>query len=377
MSNMPPYRRGIAMLLVMVSIAVASILASAYLVSRDNSLAISRNSVAATQARWAAMSGLDMTIALLQTKTNWRTNHIDGMLVDGYQVAGASLTITALDVETNQAPTADSEYLRVLATAEIDFDNDGTFDGRQSTVFLVYVPIITDSRVAVGLNEFAVFTRDSFQMRNNATVTRWPTAPLGKLGGRINIGTHSTGSGDILVTDNAACIDCTVYHSSTASGTLVNDTSGPTVTTESLSFDIPFPNSPDSGEPSSAGGSNMTINGSTVIASTDDRFRDIIVKNGAQWTLQGDITIVAEQDLEVIAGSTIVIDGNVTLVVFNDLRVTLSAIEVTPGSTLTVYVGDDLIVTDVFSPVPPPISKIFLFLKKLSGRPNVVNRFFL
>jgi len=346
MSNRHPHRRGIAMMLVLVSVAVALILASSYMVSRDNSLAISHNSVASTQARWAAMSGLETAVAILQTDTDWRLNHIDGMLVDDYQVAGAALTITVLDIETNQAPTANSEYLRILATAEVDLDNDGTFDGRQSTVFLAYVPVITNPRVAVGLNEFAVFARDSFQMRNDSTVARWPKAPLGKLGRRLNIATHAQGSGDILITDNAACVDCTVYHSNSASGTLVNDTSGPAVALESLPFDIPFPGVPDHGEPNSAGGSDTTIDGTTVTASSNDRFDDIFVKNGAEWTLQGDITIVAEDDLEVTAGSTIVIDGNVTLVVFDDLRVTLSAIEVTPGSTLTVYIGDDLIVTD-------------------------------
>ena len=263
-------------------------------------------------------------------------------------MAGATLTITALDVETNQAPTANSQYLRVRATAEIDIDNDGTLDGRQSTVFLAYVPIITETRVAVGLNEFAVFALDGFEMKNDSTVARWPTAPLSKLGARINIATHAQDSGEIAVTGNAACIDCTVYHSSTASGTLVNDTSGPAVALQSLPFDIPFPDSPDHGEPSSAGGSNITINGSTVITLANDRFDDIFVKNSAQWTLQGDITIVAENNLKVTAGSTVVIDGNVTLVVFNDLVVTLSSIEVTPGSTLTVYVGDDVTLTDSY-----------------------------
>jgi len=346
MSNTHPHRRrGIAMMLVLVSVAVAMILASSYLVSRDNSLAISHNSVAATQARWAAMSGLETAVAILQTETDWRLKS-DGLLVDHYQVAGATLTITALDIETNQAPTADSEYFRIRATAEVDLDNDGTFDGRQSTVFLAYVPVITRPHVAVGLNEFAIFARDSFKMYGDSTVARWPTAPLGKLGRRINIATHAQGSGDILITDNAACVDCTVYHSNTASGTLVNDTNGPAVARESLSFDIPFPGVPDHGEPNSAGGSDTTINGTTVTASTSDRFDDIVVKNGAQWTLQGDITIVAEHNLKVTAGSTVVIDGNVTLVIFNDLFVTTSAIEVTPGSTLTVYVGDDMELTD-------------------------------
>ncbi len=183
MSSTCPQRRGIAMMLVMVSIAMASILATAYLVSRDNSVAISRNSAASMQARWASLSALETTIALLQTKTDWRLNHVNGMLLDGYQLAGATVTVTALDIEKNTAPDADSEYLRVLAVAEVDLNNDGVPDARQSTVFLVYVPVVTEPRVSVGLDEFAVFARKSFKMMNNSTLTRWATAPLNPLGG--------------------------------------------------------------------------------------------------------------------------------------------------------------------------------------------------
>ncbi|TDJ38500.1 MAG: hypothetical protein E2O54_12865, partial [Gammaproteobacteria bacterium] len=253
------------MMLVMVSVAMASILATAYLVSRDNSIAISRNSAAAMQARWASLSALEMTVALLQTKTDWRLNHVNGILLDGYPLAGATVTVTALDLEKNTAPDAGSEYLRVLAVAEVDIDNDGVPDARQSTVFLVYVPVATEPRVSVGLDEFAVFARNTLTMRNNSTMTRWATAPLNALGGRINIGTHAQNSGAISMLDNSACIDCTVYYPDSASGTLINDASGPAVGENSLPFEIPLPVSPSSGEAFPSGGMpDFELNGSAT-----------------------------------------------------------------------------------------------------------------
>ena len=66
-------RRGLAMLLVLVSLMLATIMATAYLASRDNSLPIGDNIEAATAARWAALSALDTTQALLETETDWRT----------------------------------------------------------------------------------------------------------------------------------------------------------------------------------------------------------------------------------------------------------------------------------------------------------------
>ncbi len=349
MSSTCPQRRGIAMMLVMVSVAMASILATAYLVSRDNSVAISRNSTASMQARWAALSAFETTVALLQTETDWRLNHVNGMLLDGYQLAGATVTVTALDREKNTAPDADSEYLRILSVAEVDLNNDGTPDARQSTVFLVYVPVVTEPRVSVGLDEFAVFVRETFTMRNNSTMTRWATAPLNNLGGRINIGTHAQTSNAISMLDNSACIDCTVYHPDSASGTLINDASGPAVGESGLPFDIPLPNSPSTGEAWPSGGvPDLILDGSATTVTGSDRFDDVVLSNGSVWTLLGDLTIVVEDALSLTAGSKIVVDGNVKLVVFDNTVLTDSSIELTPGSALQIYSAKDIVLTDAY-----------------------------
>ncbi len=53
-----PRRRGVAMLLVIVSLMMATIMATAYLASRDNSAAIGQNIASAAAARWSATTGL-------------------------------------------------------------------------------------------------------------------------------------------------------------------------------------------------------------------------------------------------------------------------------------------------------------------------------
>jgi hypothetical protein len=335
------------MMLVMVSLAMATILATSYLVSRDNSVAISRNSTASMQARWAALSALETTAALFQTDTDWRLNHVNGILLDGFELAGARVTVTALDIEKNTAPDADTEYLRVLAVAEVDIDNDGTPDAHQSTVFLVYVPVASEPRVSVGLDEFAVFTRDRLTMRNSSTLTRWATAPLDNLGGRINIGTHSQNSGSISMLDNSACIDCTVYHPDGASATLVNDASGPAVSSNGLPFNIRLPYSPGPDEPNQFGGMpTLNLDGSVTTITGSDRFHNVNISNGSVWTLQGDLTIAVENKLTLTTGAKMIVDGDVQLVVFDDATLTDASIELTPGSTLVFYCADDIFVTD-------------------------------
>ena len=75
--NTAKQRRGIALMLVMVAILVTGGMAIAYFGSRDNSIAISTNVEASTRARAVAESGLDLAIAILETDSNWRTDHVD------------------------------------------------------------------------------------------------------------------------------------------------------------------------------------------------------------------------------------------------------------------------------------------------------------
>ncbi len=343
------HRRGIAMMLVLFSVAMATILATAYLVSRDNSIAISRNNAAAAQARWSSLSALETSVAILQTKTDWRGNHTAGALLSDYPLAGGNVEIIATDLETDGVPGPGSEYLKLKAIADVDVDGDGRPDGRQETEFLAYVPIIARERAAVDLAEFAVFVRDDLTMTENASLARWPTAPLSKLGRRIAVGTRSEGSSSIVASDDAACVDCTVYHVDTASGSLVLNANGPPITQFAMPFKMKVPDSPEHGEPDPPVTSSdlRTLNGETTTISTYKRYDDVELNLGAVLTLQGDIILGCDDDLLLRGGSTVVIDGNVTIVVFDDIVIEAnSSIELEPSSTLKVFNGDDIYMTD-------------------------------
>jgi len=179
------------MMLVLVSLALATILASAYLASRDNSLLIGQNSTASAAARWAALSALETSVAVMQTKTDWRINHLNGVLLDNYPLAGATVTVTIRDTETGAPPTGLSEYLELTATASVDVDGDGRTDGIQTATFEAYVPNETEDRVAMDLAEFAVLARDDIWLTGTSTLARWPGAPLSGLGRRVAIGTKA------------------------------------------------------------------------------------------------------------------------------------------------------------------------------------------
>ncbi len=60
------------MLLVLISMGIATVLTTAYLASRDNSAAIGRNIADSYAARWAAFTGIELTAAIMETETAWQ-----------------------------------------------------------------------------------------------------------------------------------------------------------------------------------------------------------------------------------------------------------------------------------------------------------------
>ena len=335
-------RRGLAMMLVLLSVLMASILATSYLVSRDNSPAIGHNVSSSAAARQAAVSGLEMGIAILRNDEVWRTADPDGKILDDYSLAGATVDITITDLETALAPTSESEYVGLTVSASVD-------GVTQSATAFAYSPTVPAESVAsVDLSEFAAFGRDAIKLVDEATLARWPMAPQSPLGRRVALGTRATGGGSIECRDTAAAIDATVYHGPGASPLLVTNDNGPPIKQVGLLDQIPMPDppTPNTLPPDMSPDPDLDVNTPTTV-NTDERYDDIRVSTPAGvLTLQGNIVVTVEDNLELTSGSRIVIDGDVQLVVFDDLYLTDAAIEVKPGATLTLFVGDEFLLNN-------------------------------
>jgi hypothetical protein len=320
------------MLLVLISLMMATVLTTSYLASRDNSAAIGQNAAAAAAARWAAESGVDFAAAILETEKAWRTAHSGGRLVSNFSLAGATLNIDLLDLETNQPPNAATENVRVTITATVD-------GVTQTAVGEARVPVITSPVADVDLSEFAVFTSSRLEMRGDSTLARWPKAPLSVLGDRVFLGTRATNASSIALSDNAAAVDTTVYHGPGASALLVAVARGQAPEQITLPDPIPLPNAPAAGV--IAPGvllADVTQNGGNITVSVNARHNAVDLRNGGTRTLRGNITVVTDDALRIRENAKLIIDGNVKVVVFGDLRLETGSIELKPGAKLTMFV---------------------------------------
>ncbi len=166
----PKHRRGIALILVMVAIFVTGGMAVAYFGSRDNSIAISSNVASSCKARIVAESGLDLAIAILETNADWRTNHIDGVILQDFQIDGGTITITIVDDDTDLPPTDTTLNVEIIVTS--------TFEGRTQITEATATIIPNDDEFDVDYSEFAIFASNQIRMLGASSIQNWNASPM-------------------------------------------------------------------------------------------------------------------------------------------------------------------------------------------------------
>ena len=178
-------RRGIALMLVMVAVLITGGMAVAYFGSRDNSISISENIETATVARVSGGTGLDLAVAILETNADWRTSHVDGVILNEYQIGQSVISITVLDSETQSPPTISTNQVEITVHSSV---------GDVSQISQATATIVPDNEeFDVDFSEFAIFAQSSIQIRDVASIDFWSASPSVQQSNELQIGTLSTG----------------------------------------------------------------------------------------------------------------------------------------------------------------------------------------
>ena len=171
MRRTPPQRRGIAMLLVLISMAAAMTLVMGWLASQDNSALVGANSARAAGARSAAQSGLDLAAAILESEAPWQDAHQDGWLLEHHDIGGGVVSVLLKDETTGQAPTSATSLLAIEATA--------TLDGISQTASALATVHPFDNATQGDLSGYAIWTDGSLRISGNARVRSWSDSGQG------------------------------------------------------------------------------------------------------------------------------------------------------------------------------------------------------
>ena len=341
--NMIPHRpvhdrRGVALLLVLISMATATTLTLGWLASQDNAAPLSRNISHAAQSRAVASSGLELAVAIMQTNSDWRTMHSGGQLLNDHEMSPGRVDVRLTDVATNLPPVAGSDTIHIQVTARVE-------DFTQYIEAIASV-VNTGSPDSEDVSGFAVWVGDGLELKGHSSIRRWEEAPMSSLGRRLFIGIDSEAPRSIDISSNALLADATIVHSEGASLALVRNEGIPGLrlrSTSSLFAPKPSPSqlpgytgdrsSNGSFTPSEADWSSHPESISLGSGST------IHVPNGANLSMDS---------LELRSDTTLVIDGETTLHVHGELLIENASIVLNPGASLNLACGGDLTLRNAY-----------------------------
>ena len=115
-------RRGAALLLALLAVAIAATLAMSFLSSQSTTIGISRNIQDQSKARHVAESGLELAIAHIRSNDTWRTDHSNGTWVTGESFGPGTFTIVGQD----GADADGDEVISVPAEGDGDLTDDNS-----------------------------------------------------------------------------------------------------------------------------------------------------------------------------------------------------------------------------------------------------------
>lgn len=338
-------RRGVAMVLVIASVATITVVLSVFMSSRQDGPQVAANGASGIAARAAAESGLDLAHAIMaEPNIDWRTKHVAGVLVNNYNFGTGTITITVKD-EFGNAPDADTEFVFVECT--------GTVSGfSQIAESEVYAPV-DDNKVDIDLSEFAVFGQNAITI-DDAVVGRWDASPTSFMKWPVRIGTNSTATDAVRVANLSNIIDGSAYVRGDAAGNAINDAFATRAVkrvdvTMSESLPVPASRTVDTSDilldadTDPAMESDLTT---TFVA--DKHYGSFKVDKGAKFvsSFPAPTRVAIDGDVSVTGASTWLVEGEVDLVISGNLVITGDSVlrPADAASHLKIYVGGTVLV---------------------------------
>lgn len=314
--------RGIAMLLVLIAVALATVLSSAFLSAQSTTRAISENAQEHTRAREVAESGMDIVVEFMRANEDWRSTFTEGTWITNQSLAGGTVTIT-----TNDGEDADGD-------GDIDGDGDltddeadpltitvvGTVDGRTHRIRAVLTPVMGEEEAG---SPFGAVAQSEIKMKGNARIdafnaTTGTYSPTTNSSTAATIATNATGSQKVKLENSATIVGNVAVGVGGSTSTVINTSGSASIsgTRSVLSEAQAIPSVPAFSPPATLGSFTSPNSGSSTLTAGTYRHSSYSLKNSFIINISGAVTIYCDGKFSIDNSAQMRLNTGATLTVY-------------------------------------------------------------
>ncbi len=189
-------RRGAALILVLIALAIGLLMVATFLDGRQESVPVAERISAASMARRTAESGLDLAVTSLVRSENWREDLAAGRFEGSFEIADGTCRVRIIDADTQQTPDDATLRLLVACTAHI---------GEISMIAEQAVDVTpANQSLDLAFGETALIATQRVRIRDDAALLSWvPRAISPEFSAPLVVGTLDGDAGDFELGDRA------------------------------------------------------------------------------------------------------------------------------------------------------------------------------
>lgn len=326
-------RRGLAVVLALVAVSVATLLGLTIATSSDATVATSENLSRASEVRAAAASGVDLAQALLAERTPEQLSE-SSVLFDGVVLNGASLRAEVRDAETGSRVDGSTTAVEIVVRGQLG-------DTVQVARAVGRMPLDAGSRADLDCSEFALLGTEAVSVGNGSLVGPWSASPLSALSEPVRFGTAAGTGAGVALSPGAAMHGCVELRR----GGFATDREEADELLADKRFAMPaalhVPAAPLPDRPGDVAAVPALLLEGTV-AQTLASSGDARVPSRGYTNIRGNVRIDVGGNLFVERGARVLVEDAAVIVVRGNAVLEASAIEVAGGGSLALVVVGDL-----------------------------------
>lgn len=326
-------RRGLAVVLALVAVSVATLLGLTIATSSDATVATSENLSKASEVRAAAASGVDLAQALLAERTPEQLAE-SSVLFDGVVLNGASLRAEVRDAETGSRVDGSTTAVEIVVRGQLG-------DTVQVARAVGRMPLDAGSRADLDCSEFALLGTEAVSVGNGSLVGPWSASPLSALSEPVRFGTAAGTGAGVALSPDAAMHGCVELRR----GGFATDREEADELLADKRFAMPaalhVPAAPLPDRPADVAAVPALLLEGTV-AQTLASSGDARVPSRGYTNIRGNVRIDVGGNLFVERGARVLVEDAAVIVVRGNAVLEASAIEVAGGGSLALVVVGDL-----------------------------------